>query len=163
GGTVISTRFLALLILVLFGFGTAGVQAAARPDVQPWKPAGISSAQFESHAAFDPVTGDFYFVRSSPAFEGWRILVSRCTERGWAPPEPPAFAGDGLEADPFFTPDGRSLYFISSRSTDGVRRKDLDIWRLDRDERGTWGVPARLPEPINSTGAEWFPRLAPDG
>ena len=131
-------------------------------EVIPWKPAGISSPQFESHAAFDPRTGDLYFVRSSPAFEGWRILVSHCTAKGWSKPEPPAFAGDGVEADPYFTPDGRSLYFISSRSLNGIKRKGLDIWRVDRGADGVWGVPTRLPEPVNSTGTEWFPRPGPD-
>ncbi len=150
---------------IIFAAALAGLPAMASgaADVQGWKPAGISSAQFESHAAFDPLTGDFYFVRSSPSFEGWRILVSRCGEKGWSPPRDPIFAGDGLEADPYFTPDGRTLYFISSRSTDGVKRHDLDIWRVERDTKGTWGVPVRLPEPVNSPGAEWFPRPAPDG
>src|SRR5215510_1086529 len=97
--------------------------------VEAWKPAGISSPQFESHAAFDPLTGDFYFVRSSPAFEGWRILVSHCGPSGWSKPESWALAGDGLEADPWFTADGNTLWFISSRSTDGVKRKDLDLWK----------------------------------
>jgi len=132
-------------------------------EVKHWKPKGVSSPQFESHAAFDPLTGDFYFVRSSPKFEGWRILVSRCGSKGWSEPAPPAFAGDGVEADPYFTTDGRRLYFISTRSTDGVQRKDLDIWRVDRDGKGARGAPVRLPEPINSTGQEWFPRPAPDG
>jgi len=132
-------------------------------SVVPWKPAAISSPQFESHPAFDPQTGDFYFVRSSPRFEGWRILVSHCGAQGWTKPEDPAFAGDGVEADPWFTPDGHSLYFISTRSLNGVKRKDLDIWRVDRDGKGRWGTPVRLPEPVNSSGAEWFPRLAADG
>jgi hypothetical protein len=131
-------------------------------DVTAWKPARISSPKFESHAAFDPRTGDLYFVRSSPAFEGWRILVSHCTAHGWSEPEAPPFAGDGLEADPYFTPDGGSLYFISSRSVDGMKRKDLDIWRVDRRADGAWGAPLHLPEPVNSPGAEWFPRPGPD-
>jgi hypothetical protein len=136
---------------------------AVDSTVIPWKPPGISSPQFESHAAFDPLTGDLYFVRSSPAFQGWRILVSHCTAKGWSTPEPPVFAGDGVEADPYFTPDGRSLYFISTRSRDGERGKDLDIWRVDRGTDDAWGAPSRLPEPVNSPGAEWFPRPAPDG
>jgi hypothetical protein len=128
-------------------------------QVTSWAPAGISSPQFESHAAFDPRNGNLYFVRSSPKFEGWRIFVSRCGPNGWLKPESPSFAGDGVEADPWFTPDGSSLYFISTRSTDGVKRKDLDIWRVDRDAGGLWKTPVRLPEPVNSTGNEWFPRL----
>jgi hypothetical protein len=139
------------------------VSAAAPVRLEPWAPAGVSTDQFESHAAFDPRTGDLYFVRSRPDFTGWRILTSRCGPTGWTSPEPPPFAGDGLEADPWFTPDGRSLYFISNRTTDGVKRADLDIWRLDRDAGGRWGTPVRLPAPVNSSAYEWFPRLSADG
>lgn len=143
--------------------GGGSLAAAVETEVRPWRPAGVSSPGFESHAAFDPRTGDLYFVRSSPQFTGWRILVSRCTGTGWSTPEPPAFAGDGVEADPYFTPDGRTLYFISTRSVDGVKRRDLDIWRVDRKDSGSWGAPMRLPEPVNSPGAEWFPRPGADG
>lgn len=138
--------------------------AAVLSDVRPWQPAGISSPMFESHPAFDPRNGDLYFVRSSPEFSGWRILMSRCTGTGWTAPSPPSFAVDAEEADPYFTPDGRTLYFISNRPVNGVKRKDLDIWRVDRDDRGEWGTPARLPEPVSSVGAaDWFPRPTADG
>jgi len=142
----------------------AAMSAAAAPgSVQSWKPKGISSPKFESHPAFDPLTGDLYFVRSSPAFQGWRILVSRCGPEGWSEPQPVPFAGDGVEADPWFTADGKSIYFISTRSLNGVKRTNLDIWRVDREAAGTWGAPVRLPEPVNSEGAEWFPRPSADG
>lgn len=133
-------------------------------EVAQWKPKGVSSPQFESHAAFDPLTGEFYFVRSSPKFEGWRILVSRCGSEGWSKPAAPAFAGEGVEADPYFTTDGRSLYYISTRPATGVAGRSLDIWRVERDGKGgPWGTPFRLPEPVNSSGREWFPHPAPDG
>jgi len=151
--------------VMLWLLGAVSGASSATPTlvVEPWQPKGISSAQFESHPAFDPLTGDFYFVRSTPDFTGWRILVSHCGEHGWSAPEAPPFAGDGVEADPFFTNEGRTLYFISTRSTDGVQRSDLDIWRVDRAADGTWETPVRLPEPINSTAQEWFPRPGPDG
>jgi hypothetical protein len=139
------------------------VEEEAPAQVLPWTPEGISSDQFESHPAFDPLNGDLYFVRSAPSFTGWRILSSHCGAGGWSPPEPAAFAGDGVEADPWFTADGRALYFISTRSTDGTKRKDLDVWRVDRDADGRWGTPVRLPSPVNSSGNEWFPRPAADG
>jgi hypothetical protein len=153
--------FHVVAVVAALGCGTRVPTMGA--GVRPWKPAGISSPLFESHPAFDPKTGDLYFVRSSPQFTGWRILVSRCTTSGWSNPQAPVFAGDGVEADPYFTPDGRSLYFISTRSVDGVKREDLDIWRINRDDAGSWGAPTRLPEPVNSSGAEWFPRPAADG
>lgn len=153
------------LAVTLLMLGAASGPSSAAPTlvVEPWQPRGISSPQFESHPAFDPLTGDFYFVRSAPDFTGWRILVSHCGAHGWSMPEAPAFAGDGVEADPFFTNGGRTLYFISTRSTDGVHRSDLDIWRVDRDADGKWQEPMRLPEPVNSPAQEWFPRPGPDG
>jgi hypothetical protein len=137
--------------------------SAGAGEVAPWPPPRIASELFESHGAFDPLVRDFYFVRSSREFRGWRILVSHCEAGGWSTPVDAPFAGDGVEADPWFTPDGRRLYFISTRSTDGAKHKDLDIWRVGRDAQGRWGEPERLPEPVNSRAQEWFPRLAPDG
>jgi hypothetical protein len=137
--------------------------AAAPPEPKVWSVPPVSTDQFESHPAFDPRTGDLWFVRSTPQFRGWRLKVSRCTASGWSVPADPPIAGDGVEADPWFTPDGRTLWFISTRSTDGVRGRALDIWRSTRGRSGRWNAPQRLPEPVNSAGNEWFPRLGPDG
>ena len=135
--------------------------AASAPTV--WSVPPISTDQFESHPAFDPRTGDLWFVRSTPEFRGWRIKVSRCTKTGWSAPADPPIAGNGVEADPWFSRDGRTLWFISSRTTDGVKGRGLDIWRAIRDRAGRWATPQRLPEPINSAGNEWYPRADRDG
>ncbi len=153
-------RFASMALAAAVPFSAA---AATTPAVKPWAPARISSDRFESHPAFDPRNGDLYFVRSSPKFEGWRIFASHCGASGWSEPVSAAFAGDGVEADPWFTADGSRLYFISSRTTDGIQRKGMDLWQVDRDANGRWGEPRRLPEPVNSPGNEWFPRLARDG
>jgi hypothetical protein len=91
-------------VFVQIALAVASADVAGK--VTQWRPERISSPQFESHGAFDPHTGDFYFVRSSPKFEGWRILVSSCGAQGWTEPEPPPFAGDGVEADPASRPTG---------------------------------------------------------
>ena len=141
--------------------------AAATPQapgsLTTWAPAQISSDRFESHPAFDPLTGDFYFVRSAPDFSGWRIYMSHCGPAGWTTPVDAPFVGDGVEADPWFTRDGRTLYFISTRTTDGIHGRNLDLWRVTRDASMKWQAPERLPEPVNSSGREWFPRIAADG
>jgi hypothetical protein len=139
----------------------AGLAAALAPTI--WTPPAISSDQFESHPAFDPRTGDLWFVRSRPDFSGWRIMVSRCGASGWETPAAPPFAGDGVEADPAFSRDGNTLWYISTRRVEGVERRNLDIWRVKRGGDGKWGRPERLPEPINSPQQEWFPRQARDG
>ena len=141
----------------------AVTSTALAGEVVRWHPEHISSPQFESHAAFDPLTGDLYFVRSSTTVVDWRILQSHCTATGWSEPKDAPLTGDGVDADPYFTPDGKTLYFISARTVDGVKRQDPDIWLVRRQADGTWGKPIHLPEPINSSGSEWFPRPAPDG
>jgi hypothetical protein len=147
---------LAAAAALLIGAAPAGV-------VEVWTPAAIASPLFESHPAFDPHTGDLYFVRSEKDFSGWRLLRSRCGAAGWTAPEPPPFAAPGLEADPFFTADGRTLYFISTRATGALTSRALDLWRVDRNAAGQWAAPVRLPDPVNSDQAEWFPRPARDG
>lgn len=148
--------------------GGAGALASAAPfvprSVSEWRQEGISSSDFESHPAFDARNRALYFVRSRPSFQGWRIQYTECRGGGWSEPRPAPFSGEGAEADPFLTPDGRTLYFISNRKDDGATGRALDLWRVDRaTPTAPWGRPVRLPEPINSPGREWFPRLAPDG
>lgn len=135
------------------------VAAALLLQAAIWQPPSLSSPAFESHPAPDPLTGDLYFVRSAPDFSGWRILVSRCRAGGWGPPEPSPLSGEGVEADPHFSADGRRFWFISSRRDPPDKTSDdLDIWMARRGADGRWGAPARLPAPVNSPAAEWFPR-----
>lgn len=154
-----------LKINALLAVGVLGAftTAPAVEQVERWTPQGVSSELFESHAAFDPQTGELYFVRSSKSFSGWRILTARCEAHGWSVPRDAPFAGKGIEADPYFTSDGRSVYFISSRATGSTQSKDLDIWKADRNSDGHWAEPVLLPAPVSSSEAEWFPRLGPDG
>src|SRR3954466_13181864 len=80
------------LAITLLMLGAASGPSSAMPAlvVEPWQPRGISSPQFESHPAFDPLTGDLYFVRSAPDFTGWGVPVSHGGTRGWSAPEAPA-------------------------------------------------------------------------
>jgi Tol biopolymer transport system component len=128
-----------------------------------WTPHGISSDQYESTPTFTPDGREVFFMHSNPRFEQYRVLWSRCRNGAWTPPEPPPFAAPAsvLEADPFVTADGKRLYFISSREKQDP--DDLDIWYVDREPDGRWLRAQRLPEPVNSTGAERLPRATADG
>lgn len=66
----------------MIGLLAALAMAPLSGPVKPWIPAGVSSPMFKSHPAFDPWSGDLYFVRSKPDFTGWRILTSRCGIKG---------------------------------------------------------------------------------
>lgn len=153
----------AATLLAVFAGAAAPHLAPALERVESWTPKGVSSELFESHPAFDPQTGDLYFVRSSKSFSGWRILTAHCEANGWSVSHDAPFAGKGVEADPYFTTDGRTVYFISTRATGSTLSRDLDIWTVERKSDGSWAEPVKLPAPVNSAQAEWFPRPGPDG
>jgi len=140
---------------------------AAAPDtpiaVEPWTIAGVSSPMWESHPAIDPQTGDLWFVRSDVRFSGWRLYVARCAAGDWVDAVPAPIAAPGIEADPWFSPDGDILWFISTRATGSRASRDMDIWRTRRLGKTGWSQSEHLPAPVNSDAAEWFPRVAPDG
>jgi Tol biopolymer transport system component len=122
----------------------------------------ISTGDYESHPAFTPDGRTLYFVKSTPTFSFWTIVVSRFVDGHWTTPEVAPFSGQFSDADPFITADGKQLYFISRRPGPGKTTPDLDIWVMDKTETG-WSEPRNLGAPVNSPGNEWYPTLAADG
>jgi Tol biopolymer transport system component len=137
---------------------SAASQAQAAPT-QRWTPAALSSDAYESSPTFSPDGAELVFMRADRSFGNYRLLASRCQAGQWGAPVPPAFAAPApaLEGDPFFSADGKRLYFISNRHAPHVA-DDLDIWRVDRLPDGAWGKPLRLPAPVNSSASELLPR-----
>ncbi len=122
----------------------------------------ISTGDFDSHPAFTPNGETLYFVRSTPNFSLWTILVSRFSKGRWTGPEVAGFSGQYSDADPFITPDGSRFYFISNRPVEGKSKPDLDIWVMEKSGAG-WGEPKNLGAPVNSSGSEWYPTVAANG
>ena len=122
----------------------------------------ISTGSFDSHPAFTPDGKTLYFLRSTPNFNLWTILVSRFENGRWNTPEVAPFSGQYADADPFITPDGSHFYFISNRPVPGKSKPDLDIWVMEKTRDG-WSEPKNLGGPVNSSGNEWYPTLAANG
>ncbi len=104
------------------------------------------------------------FVKMSPDFSKWTLFVSYSGGNGWSEPEIAPFSGQYWDADPFFTRDGKTLYFISNRPVkpDDPPKQDFDIWKVEKEEKG-WSDPVHLPPPINSESSEYYPTLADNG
>jgi Tol biopolymer transport system component len=143
---------------------------AALPSTEPalFAPGVVSTCDYDSHPAFTPDGSELYFLKSTPSFDFWTIVVSSHGPRGWGQPRVAPFSGLYSDADPFVTADGRRLYFISNRPLEeklgAPPRADLDIWVIERaNTHEAWGKPRHLPEPVNGSGNEWFPTVAADG
>ncbi len=122
----------------------------------------ISTGDFDSHPELSSDGKTLYFVRSAPNFNFWTILVSHFANGQWSSPEVAPFSGQYSDADPFITPDGSQLYFISRRPAAGKSGQDTDIWVMERTPSG-WSEPRNLGAPINSEGDEWYPTMTQDG
>lgn len=122
----------------------------------------ISTGDYDSHPAFTPDGRTLYFLKSTPDFNFWTIVVSRFGAGRWSAPEVAPFSGQYSDADPFVTADGSKLYFISNRPVPGKAKPDLDIWMVEKTGVG-WGEPKNLGVPVNSDGNEWYPTLTRDG
>jgi Tol biopolymer transport system component len=65
--------------------------------------------------------------------------------------------------DPFLSPDGEKLYFISDQAIDGQGdKKDIDIWFVQR-ENGKWSKPINAGSQINSPNNEYYVSFTKNG
>lgn len=128
-----------------------------------WTPAAIASDGYESSPTFTPDGKTMIYLAGDKDFATYRLMQSTCEKGAWGTPTPPSFAMPlpVIEADPFVTPDGKRLYYISSRHA--PETGDFDIWYVERTATSGWGEPHRLPEPVNSPAAELLPRIDAEG
>ena len=103
------------------------------------------------------------FARSEADFRNARIMIAmrRSPRVRWSVPQPIAFSDPRWsDSDPWLTPNGRTLYFISTRPAPGreAGRSDYDIWRSARTASG-WSAPEHLGPGVNGRGQELGPEL----
>lgn len=101
------------------------------------------------------------FARSQANFQGAQIMVAEQGADGvWPQAQPIAFSDDRYkDSDPWLTPDGDTLYFVSNRPTPSrPDKKDTDIWR-SRRLSGVWQAPEHLGDVVNSPAVELGPEL----
>jgi hypothetical protein len=83
----------------------------------------------------------------------------------WSPPEVASFSGTKYtDYDPFISPDGLRLFFISTRPNGDQPKQpnDYDIWVVDRQGNG-WSEPHNLGAPVNTERPEYYPSVARNG
>ena len=87
------------------------------------------------------------------------IVTSRWADGRWTRPGPVPFSSEYDDDDPFVSPDGRWLYFVSTRPPDvDSEETEGDIWRYRLEE------PERLERlTLNSDAAEYSPVVTSNG
>lgn len=108
--------------------------------------------------------GDYrVFARSDAEFARAHIHESTRRDGYWSEPKPMAFSDPRWrDSDPWLSPDGRTLYFVSDRPTASrPEKRDLDLWRATRGANG-WSAPEHLGDAVNSAGVELGPEVHGD-
>jgi hypothetical protein len=121
----------------------------------------VSSPLNDYNISFDRREQRLVFGRSEADFRNAKIYVAERQGNEWSPPQPISFSDERYsDSDPWLTPDGRTLYFISDRpSPDRAEgRRDYDIWHSTM-VGGRWSAPVRLGPTVNSSGQELGPEL----
>lgn len=120
-----------------------------------------NSALNDYNLSLDAAERVMVFARSEADFQKARIFIAEKTGDGWSDPSPISFTDERFaDSDPWLTPDGQTLYFISDRPAEGREpgRSDYDIWRSVRTAQG-WSSPEHLGPAINGRGQELGPEL----
>jgi Tol biopolymer transport system component len=110
--------------------------------------------RFEYGSTFSSDNKEFYYavnVGQKP-----EIHVIRFVNNGWTKPELLIGHPEYGYNDPFATPDGKRLFFISDRALDGKGpKKDIDIWYIERNQNG-WSEPVNTGNGINTNKNEYY-------
>lgn len=127
----------------------------------------VSSVDDEPGGAFSADGKEFYFAKLAPYTTYPRLgvlCVSHYRGGRWSAPEVLPFSGRYLDLPPRLSPDGRTMYFSSSRPAPGKTARTLRIWAVTRTDSG-WGEPAPLPAPVNAPddAANFGPSVTRDG
>lgn len=136
--------------------------AAAQPS--PVLLSAVSSPLNDYNPSSDAREQLMVFARSEAEFQNAKIHVAKRQSESWTAPRPISFSDERYsDSDPWLTPDGQAIYFISNRPAPSREpgRTDYDIWRSFRTATG-WSAPVHLGPEVNSRGQELGPELHRD-
>jgi len=117
----------------------------------------VSTVDDEAGATFSPDGTEVYFTKLVPytTFPRYGVIcVSRYSNAKWSTPEVVPFSGKYLDWGAKISPDGKTMFFTSSRPAPGHDEHVLRIWSVERTASG-WGEPQVLPNPINAPADRW--------
>ncbi len=125
-------------------------------------PSFISDGFDNRDMAIAPSGDELFFTLQHRLFSA--ILYSKKKNGVWTKPEIASFSGRFNDLEPAYSPDGKKLFFTSSRPLSDTAKtaKDYDIWYLEKKE-GKWVGPYNAGNAVNTAKDEYYPSLAANG
>jgi Tol biopolymer transport system component len=117
----------------------------------------VSTPYTEWATSFTPDGNTVYFSQGAIY---WTMCYSKNVAGKWTRPKVVNISGRWSDTDPFVTPDGKKLFFISNRPAAGMPQDKAQpichIWYADHLSGDDWSEPKRLDTLINLTGVSNF-------
>jgi Tol biopolymer transport system component len=126
---------------------------------------GIISNGFHEHSlTISPDGNDLFYVTTDASYSLYRIIYLRKTNHGWSKPQIAPFSSEYSDLCPLFSPDGKRLYFVSTRPVPGQkkRKKAGRIWYVEKTG-DSFGMANYLELPIYPDSDIANPSLSANG
>jgi Tol biopolymer transport system component len=131
------------------------VDTSAKP--RPFAEGIVSTPYTEWATSFTPDGKTVYFSRGAIY---WTMCFSKLVDGNWTRPKVVNISGRWTDTDPFITPDGKQLFFISNRPLNGMPQDkpqaNYHIWYSNKLSGDDWSEPHHLDSAINLKGGNNF-------
>lgn len=159
---------LAIIPALFSSCGEVSRDEGAKPSIYPcerepgdvpelFAPGLVSTDRYELNGVFTPGGGEFYFTRRETDGRYTIMTMALGVDGRWGEPSAAPFSGRYSDGDPFVTPDGSRIFFISTRPREEPGPPH-DIWFVDRTEGG-WSKPVDPGYPLNTPVNETHPAV----
>ncbi|MCP4610572.1 MAG: hypothetical protein GY845_17825 [Planctomycetes bacterium] len=112
----------------------------------------------EFNGSFTPDGQEFYFTAANPNYTGDKVMMTHQRDGSWTTPEVAPFSGQYIDWGVYPSPDGRRLFFGSSRPNHTWLT--FNIWMCER-QGSTWSEPVKLG--LNSSSRDYAGTCTLDG
>ncbi|MBO0323336.1 PD40 domain-containing protein [Muricauda sp. CAU 1633] len=151
--------FFVFSICTLFGFGQNEIVVSPAVEV-------LRDFDKVRDFTLDDSGSEAYFTIQSQTEDVSVISTATKTGDAWGTPLIAPFSGTYKDMEPFLSPDGLRLYFVSNRPLhDSISTtKDYDIWYVERfSKTAAWSKPINMGSLINTEHNEFYPAVAENG
>lgn len=123
----------------------------------------ISTSLYERDFAISPDGNELMYTLGTYDQSRRCIVSMQKNGNGWESQQIASFSGVYQDIEPFYAPDGRTLFFASDRPMPGDSTiGDYNIWKTQR-VNGVWSEPVALSNLINTDGGEFYPAVSRNG
>ena len=156
-----------MLIHLLLAFQAATARPSGATGAELVAPGIINTAADEYGPTITPDGRTMYFTLRVNRRGQENIVMSSLDSAGrWTAPQVAPFSGGGFDKEPYLSPDGKKMFFASTRfypgkDTSGVGEERFDIFLVERTVE-EWGVPRPVTD-VNSSMYDNYPAVARNG